>query len=78
MATINELLSEKSKVKESNVYTATDRREAVKLRLTKDGDASLEPKSILSLFYETATKYPNTPALCYKDFNKTWQTVTYR
>uniref|UniRef100_A0A2M4CTV8 long-chain-fatty-acid--CoA ligase n=1 Tax=Anopheles darlingi TaxID=43151 RepID=A0A2M4CTV8_ANODA len=59
-------------------YTSTDPSKPVKLRITKEGLASLDPLSVPDLMNRTVRDHPDHPAMVYQDSQKKWQTVTYR
>lgn len=59
--------------------TTTDTTKAVKLRVAKEGIASLDPISVPELMNRTVRDYPDHPAIMYKkDAQKTWTPITYR
>uniref|UniRef100_A0A2M4A0Z1 long-chain-fatty-acid--CoA ligase n=1 Tax=Anopheles triannulatus TaxID=58253 RepID=A0A2M4A0Z1_9DIPT len=59
-------------------YTSTDPAVPVKLRIAKEGLASLDPLSVPDLMNRTVRDHPDHPAMVYQDSQKKWQTVTYR
>lgn len=58
--------------------TSTDTTKAVKLRIAKEGIASLDPLSVPELMNRTVRDYPDHPAIMYKNAQKIWTPVTYR
>lgn len=58
--------------------TTTDPTKAVKLRVAKEGIASLDPISVPELMNRTVRDYPDHPAMMYKNAQKIWTPVTYR
>lgn len=58
--------------------TTTDTTQAVKLRVAKEGIASLDPISVPELMNRTVRDYPDHPAIMYKNAQKIWTPVTYR
>ncbi|XP_055388941.1 very long-chain-fatty-acid--CoA ligase bubblegum [Condylostylus longicornis] len=65
----------KGLIKPSNVYWTTDPEQPVKLRLEKE--PSIEPMSIVELFDDIVEKYPDSPALMYKNEQLKWTPITY-
>lgn len=59
-------------------FTTTDPNGAVKLRVAKEGIASLDPMSVPDLVNRTVRDYPDHPAMVYKNTQNRWTTVTYR
>ncbi|XP_050088160.1 very long-chain-fatty-acid--CoA ligase bubblegum [Anopheles aquasalis] len=59
-------------------YISTDPSIPVKLRIAKEGLASLDPLSVPDLMNRTVRDHPDHPAMVYQDSQKKWQTVTYR
>uniref|UniRef100_A0A182X5Z7 long-chain-fatty-acid--CoA ligase n=1 Tax=Anopheles quadriannulatus TaxID=34691 RepID=A0A182X5Z7_ANOQN len=59
-------------------YTSTDPAVPVKLRIAKEGLASLDPLSVPDLMNRTVRDHPNHPAMVFRNAQKQWQTVTYR
>lgn len=64
-------------VKPAESYLSIDPEVPVKLRITKDGVPSRQPISVPGLLSKIAQEYPNQPALCHKNINNVWQTITY-
>lgn len=62
----------------SDVYRTTDVKQAVKLRIAKEGLGAEEPISIPGLLKRTVNNYPDYPALRSKNAKKEYNTVTYR
>ncbi|XP_049286804.1 very long-chain-fatty-acid--CoA ligase bubblegum [Anopheles funestus] len=58
-------------------YTSTDPTVPVKLRIAKEGLASLDPLSVPDLMNRTVRDHPNHPAMVFQNAQKQWQTVTY-
>uniref|UniRef100_A0A1S4GYP3 long-chain-fatty-acid--CoA ligase n=2 Tax=gambiae species complex TaxID=44542 RepID=A0A1S4GYP3_ANOGA len=59
-------------------YTSTDPAVPVKLRIAKEGLASLDPLSVPDLMNRTVRDHPDHPAMVFRNAQKQWQTVTYR
>lgn len=64
-------------IKPAEAYSSIDPKVPVKLRITKDGVGARQPISVPGLMSKIAREYPNQPALCHKDINNVWQTITY-
>ncbi|XP_055539214.1 very long-chain-fatty-acid--CoA ligase bubblegum [Wyeomyia smithii] len=58
-------------------FTSIDPAEPVKLRVTKEGIASLEPLSVPDLLNRTVRDFPDHVAMAYKNAQKVWQPITY-
>uniref|UniRef100_A0A182NTC4 long-chain-fatty-acid--CoA ligase n=1 Tax=Anopheles dirus TaxID=7168 RepID=A0A182NTC4_9DIPT len=58
-------------------YTSTDPAVPVKLRIAKEGLASLDPLSVPDLMNRTVRDHPDHPAMVFRNAQKQWQTVTY-
>lgn len=50
----------------------------VKLRMEETGVAARKPLSVPGLLKKIAHEYPNSPALCYKEDDNQWKTITYK
>uniref|UniRef100_A0A182Q2C2 long-chain-fatty-acid--CoA ligase n=1 Tax=Anopheles farauti TaxID=69004 RepID=A0A182Q2C2_9DIPT len=59
-------------------YISTDPAVPVKLRIAKEGLASLDPLSVPDLMNRTVRDHPDHPAMVFRNAQKQWQTVTYR
>uniref|UniRef100_A0A2M3YZ03 long-chain-fatty-acid--CoA ligase n=1 Tax=Anopheles braziliensis TaxID=58242 RepID=A0A2M3YZ03_9DIPT len=68
----------KGRILPADSYISTDPSIPVKLRIAKEGLASLDPLSVPDLMNRTARDHPDHPAMVYQDSQKKWQTVTYR
>uniref|UniRef100_A0A2M3YZ29 long-chain-fatty-acid--CoA ligase n=1 Tax=Anopheles braziliensis TaxID=58242 RepID=A0A2M3YZ29_9DIPT len=68
----------KGRLLPADSYISTDPSIPVKLRIAKEGLASLDPLSVPDLMNRTARDHPDHPAMVYQDSQKKWQTVTYR
>lgn len=66
------------RVEQVENLTTTDPNGAVKVRVAKEGIASLDPISVPDLVNRTVRDYPDLPAMVYKNAQKIWTTVTYR
>lgn len=66
------------RVEQVENFTTTDPNGAVKLRVAKEGIASLDPMSVPDLVNRTVRDYPDHPAMVYKNTQNRWTTVTYR
>lgn len=66
------------RVEQVENFTTTDPNGAVKLRVAKEGIASLDPMSVPDLVNRTVRDYPDHPAMMYKNAQNRWTTVTYR
>lgn len=64
-------------IKPAESYWSIDPEVPVKLKISKDGVAARQPISVPGLMSKIAREYPNQPALCYKNLNNEWQTITY-
>lgn len=64
-------------IKPAEAYSSTEPQTPVKLRMSKEGVGARQPISVPGLMTKIAREYPNQPALCYKDINNVWQTITY-
>ncbi|XP_049537701.1 very long-chain-fatty-acid--CoA ligase bubblegum [Anopheles darlingi] len=71
-------MSPTGRILPADSYTSTDPSKPVKLRITKEGLASLDPLSVPDLMNRTVRDHPDHPAMVYQDSQKKWQTVTYR
>lgn len=76
--TLDALIKETNKVKPSDVYITDDRAQAVKLRIGTEGISATEPLSVPGLLSRTVELYPDNVALCHKDDDDKWQSITYR
>ncbi|XP_055614440.1 very long-chain-fatty-acid--CoA ligase bubblegum-like, partial [Uranotaenia lowii] len=70
--------SRRGRVLPADSYTTTDPTQPVKLRIAKEGVASLDPLSVPELVDRTVRDYPDHPAMMFKNAQKMWQTITYR
>ncbi|XP_053674824.1 very long-chain-fatty-acid--CoA ligase bubblegum [Anopheles nili] len=59
-------------------YISTDPAVPVKLRIAKEGLASLDPLSVPDLMNRTVRDHPDHPAMVFRNAQKQWQTVSYR
>ncbi|XP_058821298.1 very long-chain-fatty-acid--CoA ligase bubblegum [Topomyia yanbarensis] len=59
-------------------YTTIDPAQPVKLRIAKEGIASMDPLSVPDLMNRTVRDYPDHTAMMYKNEQKVWQRITYR
>lgn len=57
--------------------TSTDTTKAVKMRVAKEGIASLDPISVPELVNRTVRDFPDHPAIMYKNAQKIWTPITY-
>lgn len=73
-----EIYERRSRVLPAENLTTTDPAQPVKLRITKEGVASLDPISVPDLMNRTVRDYPDHPAMVYKNAQRMWQTVTYK
>lgn len=64
--------------KATDVWITSDRKQAVKLRIGKGVNDSIEAKSIPENFNRTVEKFGNVVAMKYKKGGSDWQSVTYR
>lgn len=67
-----------NKEKSTDVWITSDREQAVKLRIGKGGNDSIEALSIPANFERTVEKYGDVVAMKYKKGSPDWQSVTYR
>lgn len=59
-------------------YTSSDPAVPVKLRIAKEGVASLDPMSVPDLLNRTVRDYADHTAMVFRNAQKQWQRVTYR
>ncbi|CAM6031550.1 unnamed protein product, partial [Sphagnum compactum] len=64
-------------IRPAEKFWTSDPEGAVKLRFGEEA-ASRTPTSIPTVFNRVVAEYPNTPALCCKNGNNTWETLTFR
>lgn len=67
-----------NKEKPTDVWVTSDRKQAVKLRIGKGKNESIEALSIPTNFARTVEKFGNVVAMKYKKGSSEWQSVTYR
>lgn len=68
----------KGRILPADSYISTDPSVPVKLRIAKEGLASLDPLSVPDLMDRTVRDHPDHPAMVFRNAQKHWQTVTYR
>lgn len=66
-----------NKIRDATDYVTSDRKDAVKIRMGKDGIAVRDPVSIPGLLDRTARDYPDHEAMVYVDDNKQTVRLTY-
>lgn len=64
-------------IKPADNFWTIDPQVPVKLKIGKDGVAARQPISVPGLLSKVAREHPNHPALCYKNINNVWQSITY-
>ncbi|XP_022214352.2 very long-chain-fatty-acid--CoA ligase bubblegum [Drosophila obscura] len=67
-----------NRLRQSEVYRTTNPKDAVKIRMQKEGMGAEEPISIPGLLKRTVNNFPDYPALRTKSGKTGYQTVTYK
>ncbi|XP_017068129.1 very long-chain-fatty-acid--CoA ligase bubblegum isoform X1 [Drosophila eugracilis] len=67
-----------NRLRQADAYRTTNRQDAVKIRLAKDGIGAEEPISVPGLLKRTVNNYGDYPALRTKNGKNGYQTVTYK
>lgn len=67
-----------NRLRQSDVYRTTNRQDAVKIRLSKEGMGAEEPISVPGLLKRTVNNYGDYPALRTKNGKNGYTTVTYK